>query len=86
MKVSSQEITLDSNDAAFVSILDLSAVFCADAITENNDMLVKRMIFHELKGGFGWIMSIYFTEIQFEGLSIDFDLNKYNKILKFSVA
>jgi hypothetical protein len=44
------------------------------------------MIFHELKGGFGWIMSIYFTEIQFEGLSIDFDLNKYNKILKFSVA
>jgi hypothetical protein len=40
-----QEITLDSNDAAFVSILDLSAVFCADAITENNDMLVKRMIF-----------------------------------------
>jgi hypothetical protein len=30
-------------------------------------------------------MSIY-TEIQFEGLSIDFDLNKYNKILKFSVA
>jgi hypothetical protein len=43
MKVSSQEITLDSNDAAFVSILDF--VFCADAITENNDMLVKRMIF-----------------------------------------
>jgi hypothetical protein len=26
-EVSSQEITLDSNDAAFVSILDLSAVF-----------------------------------------------------------
>jgi hypothetical protein len=47
---------LDSNDAAFVSILDLSAVFCADAITENNDMLVKRMIFHELKGG--WLDNV----------------------------
>jgi hypothetical protein len=40
---------LDSNDAAFVSILDLSAVFCADAQTENNDMLEKNDFFHELK-------------------------------------
>jgi hypothetical protein len=46
-EVSSQEITLDSNDAAFVSILDLSSVL--RRCTENNDMLVKRMIFHELK-------------------------------------